>query len=236
MGTRPDGKTTLCIGKSRSGKSSLLKAIEALWQRSLAFDPKDEWTQLGFDSVDGRAELVGRLRESLGDVKLSYPAYDKKDFDFWAACAFNFNRQKQALLIAEELGSVAETGRAMNNWARLVNQGLGYGMTLVGTVQRGQEVDKTIINNSSAIYIFQHQTDTDVKSMAERIGVDMSEIPREPMQFIVWTPSKGIIITKGRVEYKNNVPVFTGVKKGGRGRPVKLTMLKDGTFKGVDYL
>ncbi|MDG4812750.1 hypothetical protein P8629_06985 [Hydrogenovibrio sp. 3SP14C1] len=169
-----------------------------------------------------------------GEIKAAFASYDKKDFDFWAACAFNFNREKEGLIIAEELGTVTQSGAAVNNWARLINQGLAFNPVIMATVQRGQEVDKTIINNATAINIFQHSTETDAENMAKRIGVDVSEIPREPMEFITWTPNKGIIIKRGKVEYINGSPKFSGVKNG-KGRPANLIPQKDGTFKGVHY-
>jgi len=233
--TRTDGKTILNIGKTRSGKTTIIKAVESLHSRVLAFDPKTEWCQLGFELVEDKSELLRMLKESEKDSKIAFASYDKKDFDFWAGCAFNFNRQAETLLIADELGAVAETNRAQKHWGRLVNQGLGFGMVLMGTVQRGQEVDKTIINNSTAINVFQHSTETDAQSMADRIGVDVSEIPRNPMEFIVWTPTRGIIIKKGRVTYRNNKPIFMGIKQGGKNNPVRLSVKKDGTFNGVDY-
>lgn len=235
MGNRADGVTILNIGKSRSGKTSIIKAVEKLHNRSLAFDPKTEWCELGFTLFETKETLFNALVGAVGNIKISFASYNKKDFDFWSACAFNFNREKEALLIAEELGAVTDSGKAGGGWGRLINQGLGFGMTLLGTVQRGQEVDKTIINNATAINIFQHSTDTDAQNMADRIGVDVSEIPRSPMEFIVWTPVHGIIIKKGRVTYKNNTPRFTGIKKG-TSRPVNLAVEKSGMFKGVHYL
>jgi hypothetical protein len=235
MENREDGTTILNIGKSRSGKTSIIKAVEKLHGRSLAFDPKTEWCELGFELHETKESLFNALVNSNKNTKISFASYDKKDFDFWSACAFNFNREKETFLIAEELGAVTDTNRASANWGRLVNQGLGFGMVLMGTVQRGQEVDKTIINNSTAINVFQHSTEQDAKSMADRIGVDIEEIPRSPMEFIVWTPVHGIIIKKGRVTYKNNVPRFTGIKKG-TSRPVNLALQANGMFKGVHYL
>lgn len=235
MGSRKDGTTILNIGKSRSGKTSIIKAVNDLHNRVLAFDPKTEWCELGFLLEEDKAKYLEALKNAPDHIKISYASYDKKEFDFWAACAFNFNRQKETLLIAEELGSVTNAGAAVGYWARLINQGLGFGMTLQATVQRGQEVDKTVINNATAINVFQHSTDQDAQSMAERIGVDISEIPRKPMEFIVWTPVHGIIIKNGSVTYVNGKPQFKGIKKGS-SRPTKLTIEKNGKFKGVNYL
>jgi hypothetical protein len=235
MANREDGTTILNIGKSRSGKTSIIKAVEKLNSRSLAFDPKTEWCELGFALHETKESLFNALVNSEKNTKISFASYDKKDFDYWAACAFNFNREYETLLIAEELGAVTNAGAAVGHWARLINQGLGFGMVLQATVQRGQEVDKTIINNSTAINVFQHATEQDAQSMADRIGVDISEIPRSPMEFIVWTPVHGIIIKKGRVNYKNGVPRFTGIKKG-TSRPVNLALQANGMFKGVHYL
>lgn len=219
MGNRADGVTVLNIGKSRSGKTSIIKAVEKLHKRKLAFDPKAEWSQLGFELYEDKATFLEVLKNKPGNAALAFASYNKKDFDFWAACAFNANRESPALLIAEELAAVTDSGKAAGNWGRLINQGLGYEMVLQATVQRGQEVDKTVINNATAINVFQHSTEQDAQSMADRIGVDVSEIPRKPMEFIVWTPVHGIIIKKGRVTYSNNKPGFSGIKVGEGNRP-----------------
>ena len=71
-------------------------------------------------------------------------------------------------------------------------------------------------------------------SMAERIGVDISIIPRKPMQFITWSPVNGVIVQCGTVEYKDNSPIFKH-KKNGTGRPVLLNLGKNGLFKGINY-
>ena len=86
------------------------------------------------------------------------------------------------------------------------------GATLLATIQRGQEVDKSMMNNATYLYICQHTTDDDAKYMARKIGIPTDIVPRIPMRFLIWTPAKGLLV-QGKTEYrKNGKPVVNMVK------------------------
>ncbi|WP_234494849.1 hypothetical protein [Vibrio maritimus] len=191
---RKDGQLILSLGIARSGKSTLVKRIAEQFNRVIAFDPKAEYvTQLGFEACVTPEELISKARDLDSDGKLAFVAHDKKAFELFCEVAFVFNQQKPALIICEELAAVTNVAKASGAWGRLVSQGLAYEPTIIGTVQRGQEVDKSIMNNATFLNICQHQTDDDANYIAKKLGIDVAMVPREPLKFIQWRAGKGLL-------------------------------------------
>lgn len=233
MDKRPDGNIAVAIGKTRCGKSTIVKAILKKHPRALVSDPKNQYhAQMGFERFYDRFALVDRLQE-VGDgaAQICYVPSNAKDFDFVCDAAFTWNIQKQICFVAEELAMFASSGRSSGHWGRLVNQGLEYGINILGTVQRGQEVDKTVMNAASFIHIMQHATETDASYISMKTGIPLEKIPREPMQFVQWSDAAGLIC-EGTTKY-----VGTGAKAWPEFRvkgQVK-AVEKDGKFKGIEY-
>ena len=238
--TRPDGCLILCIAVPRSGKTVYIKRVIEKHTRVLAFDPKGEYVaQLGFTACYNRAELLAALKKATGDARIALVHHDKKEFDFWCDCAFNWNRQKQATLIAEELGATTNAGKASGHWGRLLCQSLAYGPTIIATVQRGQEVDKTILNFATHVHVMRHQTESDRNYIASQLGVSVSEIPRDKLEFFHWTCDKGVVVrgnidfAKGKAtqNWPQGTPRFR--EKGGNRRVITPDL--DGKFKQIQY-
>ncbi len=213
MSKRADGKMGLFIGITRSGKSTPIKALIKSAQKAprvLVWDAKNEYgPSLGLTVIKTLSDLLIALKKTTGKGRFAYvpSAFDKKEFDNFCRLAHTWNRQKEAVIIVEELAAVTNTGKASGYWGVLVNQSLGLGATLFATVQRGQEVDKSIMNAASYLYVCQHSTDDDVKYMAKKLGVLIAAIPREPLRFLLWSPSKGNL-SQGNVTFKQGRPVF----------------------------
>jgi len=213
MGKRQDGIMGLFIGITRSGKSTPIKAMitnARQAKRVLIWDAKNEYgPSLGLTVIKTLPELLKRLKAATGNGRFAYvpSSFDKKEFDHFCRLAHTWNRQQEAVIIVEELAAVTNTGKASGYWGVLVNQSLGLGATLFATVQRGQEVDKSVMNASSYLYVCQHNTDDDAKYMSKKLGVKPEMIPREPLQFLVWSPSKNYIC-EGGVTFKQNQPIF----------------------------
>jgi len=213
MGRRADGKMGLFIGITRSGKSTPIKAMikcAKKAKRVLIWDAKNEYgPSLGLTVVKTLPELLRLLKKTQGNGRFAYvpTGFDRKEFDHFCRLAHIWNRQKEATIIIEELAAVTNTGKASGYWGVLVNQSLGLGATLFATVQRGQEVDKSVMNAASYLYVCQHNTDDDAKYMAKKLGVAITTIPREPLRFLVWSPSKGSL-SQGKVTFQHDTPVF----------------------------
>jgi len=214
MGRRNDGTMGLFIGITRSGKSTPIKAMLKSPQKAkrvLVWDAKNEYgLSLGLTVIKTLADLLQTLQRTTGNGRFSYvpTGFDRKEFDHFCRLAHIWNRQKEAVIVIEELAAVTNTGKASGYWGVLVNQSLGLGATLLATVQRGQEVDKSVMNAASYLYVCQHNTDDDAKYMAKKLGVIVNDIPRVPLQFLVWSPSRGAL-SQGHVIFKRDNPAFS---------------------------
>ncbi|MBX2809765.1 MAG: hypothetical protein KTR20_14160 [Cellvibrionaceae bacterium] len=233
MGKRLDGTMGLFLGITRSGKSTPIKALVKKVKRVLVWDAKNEYgPSLGFQVVKSLPELLAILKRTRGNGRFAFvpTGFDKVAFDHFCRLAHTWNRQKPAVIVIEELAAVTHAGKASGYWGVLVNQSLGLGATLLATVQRGQEVDKSVMNAASYLYVCQHNTDDDAKYIAKKLGVPLTCIPRDPLKFLVWSPSKGAIAS-GQVTFPNNAPAFSHAAPGRR----KLTLLSSGKFQGLAY-
>jgi hypothetical protein len=237
MGRRTDGKMGLFIGITRSGKSTPIKALiqrPRSQPRVLVWDAKNEYgPSVGLTVIKTLPALLETLKRATGKGRFSYvpTGFDKKEFDHFCRLAHIWNRQQEATIIIEELAAVTNTGKASGYWGVLVNQSLGLGATLLATVQRGQEVDKSVMNASSYVYVCQHNTEDDARYMAKKLGVVIEDIPREPLRFLHWSPSKGALAS-GRVTFQKEMPVFQQVM------PIKKRLAlnsTNGLFDGIVY-
>lgn len=237
---RPNGVLVLAVAISRCGKSVWVKRVTEKHKRVLVFDPKGEYVfQMGFKACYTKSELEEALKNSKGDARIAYVKHDKKEFDFFCDCAFNWNRQAQAVIICEELANVTNSGKASGNWGRLVSQGLAYGPLIIGTVQRGQEVDNSIINNATFLHVGKHSTDDDAKYIAKKLGVTIDRIPREPYRFLQWNAQNGVLVefSSDLVKGKKNAMWPEGLPRfrtlGGKRKV--LTVGDSLGFKNVAY-
>lgn len=236
--TRPDGVLIIAIAVARSGKSVWIKKAIENDKRVFAFDPKGEYaSQLGFTACRTRGEVIAALRASPGAARISYVKHDKKEFDFFCDAAFTWNMQAQCTIISEELGNTTNCGKAAGHWGRLSCQGLAYGPKIIGTVQRGQEVDKTIMNNATFMHIGRHSTLKDQKYIADQLGVASGLIPNKPLEFIQWTSDRGIVC-EGTIDFlkpSKNWPEGTPrFRSKAEGRAV-LTFGENGKFNQIQY-
>lgn len=233
---RNDGQMILAIGVSRSGKSVLIKRIAEKRKRVIAWDPKGEYAfQMGFTACTSPEEFLEAARSTTGDGRIAFIHSDPKMFELFCEVAFNFNRQAPSVIICEELAAVTGTAKAAGAWGRLVNQGLAYEPLILATVQRGQEVDKSVMNNCSFIHVCMHNTDDDALYISRKLGVDIDLIPREKLQFIQWRSGSGVVCS-GKID-------FNGAKSDiwREGTPQlrvggKIKRIDDwGRFVGVNY-
>jgi len=235
MGKRNDGLMGLFIGITRSGKSTPIKAMIPKAKRLLIWDAKNEYGQaFGLTVVRTMPQLLALLRKATGQGRFAFvpTGYSKQEFDQFCRLAHIWNRQGPAVIVIEELAAVTNAGKASGYWGVLVNQSLGLGATLLATVQRGQEVDKSIMNASTYMYVCQHNTEDDVKYMAKKLGVAATKIPREQLKFLIWTPSKGEIAA-GHVTFNGHgKPAFL---KNGPGKKRLSISPTCGKFGGLVY-
>ncbi|CAA0081281.1 Uncharacterised protein [Zhongshania aliphaticivorans] len=238
MLNRPDGVLAILIGVSRSGKSVYLKSLIERVGRIVAFDPKGEYVrELGFKACHTQAQLISALASSKGDAKIAFVAIEKNDFQFFCQVAKQWNRQKMAVIVCEELANVTNSGKASGKWGVLVSQGLAEGPIIVGTVQRGQEVDKSILSNATYVHIAKHTTQKDRKYIGEMLDIDTENIPSEPLKFLQWTSDKGVV-TRGSVDFMKSRTRKSWPRGGPRFRDLtgkELVPSGIGMFENVVY-
>lgn len=221
MAQRKDGVMGLFIGITRSGKSTPIKAMikdPRKAKRVLVWDAKNEYgPSLGLAVIKTLPELLSTLKSTKNVGRFAYvpSSFSKQEFDNFCRLAHTWNRQMEAVIVVEELAAVTNTGKASGYWGVLVNQSLGLGATLFATVQRGQEVDKSVMNAASYLWVCQHNTDDDARYMAKKLGVNINDIPREALIFTIWSPAKGLL-SKGYVNFPKNIPRFLDRKTGKR--------------------
>ena len=180
--------------------------------------------------------MIERLKTATGDAKIAFKTRNKQDFQFFCACALNWVRQKPGLVICEELAMNTNAGKADGHWGVLVNQGLGFGLILLATAQRAQEIDKTILMNATYVHIAQ-QDGRDSKYLAAEFNIDESIISDQQLKFIVVRRGSGVLVQAGEIVYKSATdtkPRFRGIKKGGK-KPTFLQYKADGTINEVRY-
>ena len=199
---RNDGQLILAIGVARSGKSVLVKRIaEQQAERVLVFDPKGEYVhQLGFTACLSEQELLEQAKATTGAGKLAFIASSPAEFERFCQVAFTFNRQAPALIVCEELAAVTNTVKARGAWGRLVNQGLAFEPTIIATVQRGQEVDKSVMNNATYLHLCMHNTDDDAQYVAKKLGIALEQVPRQPLAFLQWRSGLGVVC-QGQIDF-----------------------------------
>lgn len=206
MLNRPDGILAILIGVSRSGKSVYLKAIIEQVLRELGrvvvFDPKGEYVrECGFTGCYSREKFVSALaRAGNGPAKIAFVAIEKDDFQFFCRVARKFNKVARSGIVCEELANVTNAGAATGEWGKMVSQSLAEGPIIIGTVQRGQEVDKSIINNATYVHVTRHSTIDDRKYVAKKLGVPLEYIPDTKLHFLQWSGEVGMV-TRGQIDF-----------------------------------
>ncbi len=233
MGKRNDGLMGLFIGITRSGKSTPIKAMIPKAKRLLIWDSKNEYgPAFKLKVIRSTPQLLTELRKAKGGGKFTFvpTGYSKQEFDQFCRLAHIWNRQKEAVIVIEELAAVTNSGKASGYWGVLVNQSLGLGATILATVQRGQEVDKSVMNASTYLYVCQHNTEDDARYMAKKLGVMVTKIPRVPLKFMIWKPSRGEIAS-GHVKFnRQGTPRFLTSGSGAKQLNVSITC---GGFSGL---
>jgi hypothetical protein len=76
----------------------------------------------------------------------------------------------------DELGDVTEPSRAPDGWSVLSRKGRHRGLTVFGAAQRPANIDKDFIGNSSMVHCSRLSYETDIKVMANALGVPVQEV------------------------------------------------------------
>lgn len=111
MEQRHDGLMGLLIGITRSDKSPPIKAMIGKAKRLLIWDAKNEYgPAFQLNVIRTLPELTNTLRKSTGSGRIAFAptGYSKAEFDGFCI----WSRQKEAVIVIEELVSVTNSSKA----------------------------------------------------------------------------------------------------------------------------
>lgn len=180
-GSKNVAKVIAVMGASGSGKSAWIKQQLRAGNpgRLLVWDPQDEFTAFGRvitdpDELSGVIYAAGRA----GGYRLVFQpgkrisTYAEKFDDFCETAYLSGN----ACVVVDELGDVTEPSRAPDGWSVLSRKGRHRGLTVFGAAQRPANIDKDFIGNSSLVHCSRLSYETDIKVMANALGVPVQEV------------------------------------------------------------
>jgi len=174
---RPDGIMGVYAGASRMGKTTALLETLKPMKRIIARDPRCEYGRLpGWETVKTITELATMLSDTgTGKRKIAFFGANK-DFSDFCELAYVWGMQWPCAIVAEELGDVSQSGKAVDAFGELIRKGLYYGNHIYAVAQRPQEITKTLTGNMTFIHTHGFMQDLDVKYMLGLIGCKEAEL------------------------------------------------------------
>ncbi|HDR8930085.1 TPA: hypothetical protein QDA84_000069 [Burkholderia vietnamiensis] len=179
-GSKNNAPVIAVMGARGSGKSAWIKQQLRAGnpRRLLVWDPQDEFGAFGRPVTDP-ADLVRSVRGAGdGDFKLVFQpgklmsTYGDK-FDLF--CEISYLAGDHCVVI-DELGDVTEPSRAPDGWSVLSRKGRHRNVMMFGAAQRPANIDKDFIGNSTLVHCARLAYETDIKVMANALGVPVPEV------------------------------------------------------------
>lgn len=150
-----NGDIELIVGRTRSGKTCYVRRRLDEATRVIVWDPKDEYGDLIGNKLTNGADVLAMVN---GDApaKVRFVPTGDEPVLFQRLCSaaivLAFDHGRPLTFVAEELSQVTPPGKAPRSWGKLLRQGRGKGVTVLGVTQRPQESDKTIVSNQNIIH------------------------------------------------------------------------------------
>lgn len=188
-----DGKLTVSVGSSRSGKSAFVIQQVKKHKRIVVWNIKDNERDLsnyderfGFKRVYKKTDLINEIKKNpMGNLRLCYVPNSLKDFEWWSKLAYAWGRIKPCTIIAEELADVTTPAKAPQAWGMLVRKSLGYGCNIYAVTQRPAESDKTIMGNASIIHCGRLARHGDRVYMSKEMDIKPQELSiLKPLEWV----------------------------------------------------
>ena len=194
-----DGRSHFIAGSSRSGKTALVRELVAGAPRLLVWDIEAQYVDLAI-RIEDQAELVEAIRAGpAGPQRIAFVPRRLAWFGWWARLAFIWGRMAPGVVVAEEIADVTSAGKAPEGWGILLRRALKHGIDIYTITQRPQESDKTSLGNASTVTTFRLTSRRDRAYMADRMGLDLAELPTEPLVWIRTDDAGGV--ARGRLKF-----------------------------------
>ncbi|UAB70651.1 hypothetical protein INR79_01615 [Vibrio sp. SCSIO 43132] len=187
-----DAEHTIYVAGTGGGKTSAVKHLGLVPKASQAvfFDPYRNYTGSKFQGqmchgTSSRAAFLKSLvlaRRRRGSFKLAYnptggATYDELEFFSSVVWALGNGNAPQLFVVIEELASCVETvGKLKGRAGELLRGGRQYGLVVHTVFQRGQEVPKTVTEQSSVWWMGAVNTKSDAQWLADKRGLDFNII------------------------------------------------------------
>ncbi len=187
-----DAEHVIYVAGTGGGKTSAVKHLGLVPKAAQAvfFDPYKNYAGAKFQGqmchgTSVRSTFVKDLvaaRRSGQSFKLAYVpkgGANAEELEFFSAVVWAVGNGKAAKLhcIIEELASCVETsGKLKGKAGELLRGGRQYGLVVHTVFQRGQEVPKTVTEQSSTWWIGAVNSLSDAKWLADKKGVDINAI------------------------------------------------------------
>jgi len=110
-------------------------------------------------------------------IALTLPKSDPKSYRLFCRMVWQvLDGRYTTVMIAEEIaGAQTSPGKATEEWGTLVREGRKFGLVILGTSQRAQEIDKTIFTQVNDKYIGTHDI-RDARYIAKLVGLQQWEV------------------------------------------------------------
>lgn len=187
-----DAEHTLYVAGTGGGKTSAVKYLGLIPKTAQAvfFDPYTNYAGSKFQGqmchgTKSRLAFVKSLvmaRRRGGSFKLAYiPAkgatYEELEFFASVVWSVGNGRASRLYTVIEELASCVETsGKLRGRAGELLRGGRQYGLVVHSIFQRGQEVPKTVTEQSSVWWVGAVNSMSDAQWIADKRGLDVNTI------------------------------------------------------------
>ncbi len=180
MASKPNpskpNRHALYLAASGFGKTTLLKQNPNMSKpRAAIWDPGyDHDAPRVRNMRDFVAAWIRNPRQRLA-VTLDRPT--PKAFElFCKAIWHTLSGEWDTLIVVEEIAGVQLTsGKAGTEWGTLIRESRKFGGIILGTSQRAQEIDKTILTQANSLYVGCHSP-RDARVIGREIDVDSAAI------------------------------------------------------------
>lgn len=187
-----DAEHVIYVAGTGGGKTSAVKFLGFVPKASQAvfFDPYRNYAGIKFKGqkchgTNSRAAFVKALimaRRRKTSFKLAYVPQGgavESELEFFSAVVWSMGNGAAPKLhvVIEELASCVETsGKLTGKAGELFRGGRQYGLVIHSVFQKGQEVPKTVTDQSSTWWIGAVNSLSDAKWLADKKGLDINNI------------------------------------------------------------
>lgn len=208
-----DIKATDCItvvGQRGCGKSHLAREINNLFPRSLIIDPAYDWIEgekvNSFDQLT--TKLINKKNNNDKKFKLIFqfnPDQGNKDayFNHILRLCYHFGNLQ---VVIDEVQLFTNPHYLPEYFKNLLFIGRHKGVSIMAITQRPAQLNKSILSQSSHVFVGQLHEKNDLRSVADFLNEDTDKLIQMPKRhFLYFSPENGkkIITTENNKNNKN---------------------------------